>query len=610
VLKKYLFGLNIPPLTHLGTLGLFMLVLLFAACDEQQQQTQVVPKPQSEITTLNDTATLLSDLPSNATGAYLCSRLAFSLNDFPQAAKCLEHAYSLDTSNGVLGKRLLITQIYVGATDAAMTLAGRVKPLLPNDPLPSLLLHSKAMRGGNWALASQDPLIIGSGGLPFIYPLLEAWGKVAENQAGAGVDILEKAKQHHAPLQTLFSLHQGLIWQVAGDNVRALEAMEKAYAQMDSTTLRFASLYGAALDKQNNQEQLNKLLEALSQDIAQPALVNQLKSLLSNHDYVGLQIPQTAQQGIAQAYFDIASLLQDDRNNESSVIFSRLALYLWPDFDYARILLGNLLEADRHATLALGVYEQITSERHFSWVAMLRAAAMEMSLEQPQKATERLNYLIRLNPELGIAHQELADLYREQQQWTSAISAYTRAIQLLGSAPKATDWRLFYGRGIAYERAQEWVKAEQDFLQALALSPDEPYVLNYLGYSWVEQGINLDRAQKMLEKAVSLRPMDGYIVDSYGWVQYRLGKWPEAVTWLERAIALKPSDPTINDHLGDAYWQVGRTREAGFQWQRALDFKPEPKDIAAIEQKILNGLPSVSIPLGDAAKVELGKKMP
>ena len=170
----------------------------------------------------------------------------------------------------------------------------------------------------------------------------------------------------------------------------------------------------------------------------------------------------------------------------------------------------------------------------------------------------------------------MGDLLRGEDRFAEAEAAYTRALQRLPAIDRR-HWRLLYARGIAYERTKRWPQAEADLLKALELEPEQPFVLNYLGYSWVDQGLNLDRAKAMLHRAVELRPEDGFIVDSLGWAYFRLGEHDKAVTYLERAVELEPGDPVINDHLGDGYWRVGRTREARFQWQRALTFEPEPE---------------------------------
>jgi Flp pilus assembly protein TadD len=163
-------------------------------------------------------------------------------------------------------------------------------------------------------------------------------------------------------------------------------------------------------------------------------------------------------------------------------------------------------------------------------------------------------------------------------------------VQRFRAAGLPERWSLFYSRGIALERSGQWKRAEADLLHALELKPDQPLVLNYLGYSWIDRGENLERGLKMVEKAVELRPEDGYIVDSLGWAHYRLGDYPNAVQYLEKAIELVPEDPTINDHLGDAYWQNGRSIEARYQWRRALQFGPQEDEVKPIEAKLESGL--------------------
>jgi Flp pilus assembly protein TadD len=211
------------------------------------------------------------------------------------------------------------------------------------------------------------------------------------------------------------------------------------------------------------------------------------------------------------------------------------------------------------------------------------------ALERPDEAAKYLNKIVDENPKNEDALSALGNLQRAHKHYAEAIETYTRA--LAGkNKPEKTDWPIYYFRGISYEREKKWPEAEADLMQALALYPDQPLVLNYLGYSWVDQNMNLDEGFNMLRRAVELRPTDGYIVDSLGWANYKLGRNDEAVKQLERAIDLKPSDPVINDHLGDAYWRAGRKLEAHFQWNHARDLDPEPEDKVKILQKIEHGL--------------------
>jgi Flp pilus assembly protein TadD len=184
---------------------------------------------------------------------------------------------------------------------------------------------------------------------------------------------------------------------------------------------------------------------------------------------------------------------------------------------------------------------------------------------------------------------DIGDIMRSQENYPEAVLAYESALSRLTDVTE-NYWSLHYALGISLERTHNWPRAEENFKKALELRPDQPYVLNYLAYSWVEKGINLDQATEMLRNARDQRPNDAYIIDSVGWVHYQLGSYEEAVVDLEDAVELLPQDPIVNDHLGDAYWQVGRKREARFQWKRALSMDPEPDTIPAIEEKIKNGL--------------------
>ena len=223
------------------------------------------------------------------------------------------------------------------------------------------------------------------------------------------------------------------------------------------------------------------------------------------------------------------------------------------------------------------------------------AADIQIALElegvgKTDEATQRLSEIVASRPHDVEALSALAELQRSAKKYAEAAATYDKAIAAVG-IPQRDNWTLFYFRGICYERSKQWPKAEADFKKALELYPDQPLVLNYLGYSWVDQGLNLEEAFKMLRKAVELRPNDGYIVDSLGWAHYKLGQYPEAAETLEKAIDLKPADPILNDHLGDAYWRVDRQIEAHFQWNHARDMGPDPEDLPAILKKIEDGLP-------------------
>ncbi|HHH89102.1 MAG TPA: tetratricopeptide repeat protein, partial [Aliiroseovarius sp.] len=232
--------------------------------------------------------------------------------------------------------------------------------------------------------------------------------------------------------------------------------------------------------------------------------------------------------------------------------------------------------------LAIATYSRIPADSPLYRSAMIAKAAAMRHAGDPEAAIAALEALAQQFPDAPRVFQTLGDNYRFAKRCKDALAPYDRAVSLIDT-PSAAAWRLFFARGVCNERVGNWQQAEADFLKALELKPDQPSVLNYLGYSWVEQQRNLDQALDMINRAVEARPEDGYIVDSLGWVYYRLGRYDEALSVMERAVELVPVDPVLNDHLGDVYWAVGRRLEAEFQWRRALSFITEDTDLDEVK---------------------------
>jgi tetratricopeptide (TPR) repeat protein len=258
--------------------------------------------------------------------------------------------------------------------------------------------------------------------------------------------------------------------------------------------------------------------------------------------------------------------------------------------------LADLYESVKKPQMAIKVYERVPANSPLKRNAQIQLATDLDAADRSDEAIKILKGVTAEDPKDLEAIMALGNIERGRKKFADCVVTYSHGIDAL---PKPDDKAgedkgnavYYYYRGICEERSKQWSKAEADMRKALELQPEQPHVLNYLGYSWIDQGINLDEGMKMIKRAVEQRPDDGYIVDSLGWAYYRIGNYDDAVKNLERAIDLKPEDPTINDHLGDAYWRVGRTLEAKFQWSHARDLKPEPDDLPKIEAKIENGLP-------------------
>jgi tetratricopeptide (TPR) repeat protein len=287
--------------------------------------------------------------------------------------------------------------------------------------------------------------------------------------------------------------------------------------------------------------------------------------------------------------FGLGAALGRQGGEDLGLVYLNLALYLEPEHPLALLSLGDLYESLKKPELAIDAFSRLPASSPLKRNAEIQRALNLDALERVDEARERLVGLVDKYPDDLEAITALGNVLRARKRYAEAAEVYSKGVALI-KEPSRQNWTLFYFRGICFERSKQWPLAEKDFLKSLELNPDQPQVLNYLGYSWVDQGVNLDKGLEMVKKAVELRPNDGYIVDSLGWAYFRLGRYDDAVKELERAIELRPEDPVINDHLGDAYWKTGRRLEANFQWRHSVDLKPEPEDLPAIKAKLVDGL--------------------
>ncbi len=384
------------------------------------------------------------------------------------------------------------------------------------------------------------------------------------------------------------SLHIAMIRDWTG-NLAAAEAAYRSAASGARPGWRIASKLGHFLERQGRGVEATEIYQTELQRGGDPDLVQPALARARTGQPPAAPITTLAG-GMAEAFYDLASLLQaDEAGHDLALLFVRYALFLRPDDPVMLFLLGDVIEDRGQRAAANTVFAAIPQAAPVRWSARLKIAANRAELGDVDGAAAELSSLAAERTDRYDPLARLGDLYRSKERWAEAITAYDGAMQRIGM-PTQRHWFLLFTRGIALERSKNWPRAEADFKQALALQPDQPMVLNYLGYSWIDQGVNLDEGKRMVERAVELRPRDGHIVDSLGWAYYRLGDYPKAVEWLERAVELKPTEAVILDHLGDALWKVGRQLEARFQWRRALSFDADAELRAQIDKKLANGL--------------------
>jgi tetratricopeptide (TPR) repeat protein len=521
-------------------------------------------------------------------GDYLAARHAQATQDTAVATDLYTRALADDPNNPELLRRTFQLMASNGRIDDALPIARRIIADTPSAALPALTLIAEDVRARRYNEALERASALPNDGLvAFVRPLAVGWAQAGlGNKAAAEKAVKELGAKNGFELFADF--HIALIDDLMGDQGGARSAFTAAAAANRAQFVRVTEGAGAFFERAGDRDTAQRLYQTYEQVhgdtlIMKPALARiaaggTTPRLVSNID-----------EGLAESFFDIASLLHQERIDDVAIILAQLSLRLHPDFSMAKLLIADVYEAEGHLESAIAVYESIDPTAPVSWSARLRTAALLADVDQFDAATLRLEAMAEERPERSDALVELGDVLRSAERFPEAVAAYDQALARVPHIEER-NWSIFYSRGIALERSNQWPKAEADFLKAIELSPNQAYTLNYLAYSWVERGIHLERAQAMLERAMQLRPKDPQIIDSMGWVLYHLGRFDGAVNNLEQAVELRPQDAVINDHLGDAYWRVGRRNEARFQWQRALNLDPEPDLSTNLAEKIQHGL--------------------
>jgi tetratricopeptide (TPR) repeat protein len=530
---------------------------------------------------------------TSSSGSYLAARHAGGQRDVAAAASYYRAALRADPGNNELLGRTFLAVLANGEVDEAVRLAERVLQIDKNDRIARLVLGVRAIKQKKYPVARRELARSISGPITDLAAtLLSAWTMANPSEAKQATDSIDKLAG--ADWYAIFKeLHAALILDVAGQKKDAAKHFERTY-KLDPTALRVVQSYGSFLSRQGNTADAVKVFAAFDEALPRHPLIVEAMNELKAGKRLPLMV-DTPQAGAAEALYGLGAALGQHGGEGLGLIYLQLSLYLAPSHPLALLSLGDLYEAMKKPDLANQIYERVPASSPLHRNAQIQLALNLDSLDRADEAKASLEKLIAANPTDLEAIMALGNILRGRKQFAECADVYSKGIDTIGK-PEKSNWVIYYFGGICFERAKQWPKAEADFKRSLDLFPDQPHVLNYLGYSWIDQGINLDEGMRMIKRAVEQRADDGYIVDSLGWAYYRLGNIEEAVKQLERAIELKPEDPTINDHLGDAYWRVGRELEARFQWSHARDLKPEPDDLAKIEAKLKSGLPDDTAP--------------
>lgn len=527
--------------------------------------------------------------PAEDAGAYLAARIAATENDYRQAATWYDRLLQSAPNDPAILEGAVISNMGLGDIPKAAELAQRLVDAGGSSQVAYLALIAAKTEKGDFAGLIADQKAGRSAG-KLLDGLVLSWSALGNGDmtdALAGFDTMAKTKG----LESFGLYHKALALASAGD-FEGAEAILSTPAPGPIAMMRRGII--AQVQVLSQLERNTDALALLDRSFGTEPdpQVDALRTRLKAGEALPFDTVTSPRDGIAEVFFTLAAALRGEADDGFTLLYTRITDYLRPDHGEATLMTAGLLEALDQPALAEETYARILPDNPMYHIAEIGRSDALFAQDKNDAAIEVLQALARSHANLVAVQTALGDAMRREERFADAIPAYDAAIKLIGT-PQDRHWGLFYARGISHERSGNFTAFEADLRQALKLQPDQPQVLNYLGYSFVDRGENLDEALKMIQTAVARQPDAGYIVDSLAWAYFRLGRYEDAVEPMEKASLLEPVDPIVTDHLGDVYWAVGRQREARFQWHRALSFEPEEKDAIRIRAKLEKGLDAV-----------------
>lgn len=528
-------------------------------------------------------------------GAYLAGRAAEADNDLDAAIEYYKRALVSEPDNEPVQQSIMLALIADGQFEEALPFAERLKAVPDVERFSRVALAVDAFRKKDYAEAEYMLKLSLSSDLDkLIAGVMTAWAKAGAGDAKGGMEYLGtlEGPQWYG---LFLNIHRALIADYAGLKDEAEKAYDETVVARSAADVapeayvRLIEAYSGFLARKGDKAKALDVLRRVDEfSPSRPSTAALRKDIVGGRP-IPLLAP-TPQEGAAELLLDVGSALNRGGGEAFVRLYLQFARALSPKNDAVLIQLGAVAEQQQKLEESIKFYGEVSPKSPMKRISELQLGLNLAELKRTDEAISHLAKLIEMDPSDMRAYLALGGTYAGEEKFREAAGVYDRAVAHLKN-PARADWSVFYQRGIAYERLKEWPKAEPNFKKALELFPNQPQVLNYLGYSWIDMNTNLEEGLEMIKKAVDLRPSDGFIIDSLGWGYYRLGRYEEAVTELERAVALQPADPVLNDHLGDAYWRVGRKLEATFQWSHARDLKPDPDILAKVTEKLAKGLP-------------------
>jgi Flp pilus assembly protein TadD len=560
-------------LRHVRFLFAFALLAAVAASLEVGAENQAVKPAIVEILPERDTFS----------GNYLSGRFAQRQQDWDAAQHYMNKALVYDSGNNEMMQRTFLLALGSGNFATAKTMAEKLVDAnnSGSSELALIFLSCDAISREDFkaALALLDRLPSEGFG-QYTKPMLTAWALMGKGDKQAALGLLAA---HAVPSDPAYRMHAGMMEELSGNMAGAAQHYKVAMA--NGLSLHTAVMVANFFTRHGKPDISRNIYEGL--DKAYP--YNPFISALANgKQHVAQPNIVRAADGAALALFDLATLLYEKRAYDSAQIYGSLVQKLSATSPFAKMMMGDIAALHRQYDKAIAEYNAIEAPSPIYWISRVRMAEVYEASGQSDKSIAMLTAMSKDEATRIPALVSLGDVHRRQGRYEEAVAAYNKV--LAGIVPTEKEWPVIYARGMAEERLNRWARAEKDLLQALSFQPNNPMILNFLAYSWANQGINLNKALEYAKQAVSLKPNDGYILDSYGWALFRLSQYKDAVIWLEQAVAQIPEDSTLLDHLGDAYWQAGRRDEARYKWRQAHDLSQDTAFRALAEQKLRHGI--------------------
>lgn len=516
-------------------------------------------------------------LKSNAAGVYLSGRVAHIRKDFDKAADYYKMALEDNKDNKMMANQLYLLLASQGRIGEAAVYAKQILKDKPDNILANMVMAVSSMYDGKYQQAIEymnkinDPLYES-----FVGPMFNAWGYAGLNKLEKSSEELKKIKKEES-LHTVYLMQKAMIDDYMGKNKEAKKGYEAILSDEKSElSLRMLDIITnfyirnkeknvavALMDKTVNNKALDSLL-AILRDKVNKADENNTPPVIS--------APRV---GAAEALFALVSSLKYADAIDAAHVYTAMTIYLDPYYSTAKIMMADIYEAREMYANANKIYDSIDKNDVAYYPAQIKKARNLVKMNDYEGAEILLKSLSEDYPDAQV-YMELGDILRLSERYNEAVVFYDKAIKLTDN--NATLWVLYYAKGIALERIGKWQKAEEALMNAYKIKKHY-LVLNYIGYTWLRQNHNIEKAFEYIVDAYNQAPMDPSINDSLGFALYNLGYYTMALPYLERAVELYPSSAIISSHLGDVYWAMGRKNEARFQWAHALSLKDDSGEL-------------------------------